>query len=121
MKRYETRFEDGTYAIEADDGWFDVGEVEDIHDLVGGETYTIEYDDQAQAAAWLRTDADGTITFDVCETLASMTFEQSFVEKVKGTPLDDTDEEGYPLRTVLFTDLMTEIWDSKGNLDEGGT
>ncbi|WP_273837370.1 hypothetical protein [Halococcus sp. PRR34] len=118
MDRYETRFEGETYVIESDDGWFDVGDIDDIYDLIGGKTYTIEYDNQTQTAAWLRTDADGRITFDVHDTLADMTFEQSFVENVRQAPIEEKDDNGYPLRTTLFADLMTEIWDSKGNLDE---
>lgn len=116
MERYETRIENGTFSIEGPNGWLRIGEMETIYDLVGGETYTIEYDDQAQTVSWLDTEEDGTITFDVRETLAEMSYDEEFVSNLANIDPDATDEEGTLLRTTVFADMMTEIWDSKGNL-----
>jgi hypothetical protein len=116
MERYETRIENGTFSIEGQSGWLQIGEMETICDLVGGETYTIEYDDKAQTVGWLDTAADGTITFDVCETLAEMSYDEEFVGNLANIDRDATDEEGNLLRAAVFADMMTEIWDSKGNL-----
>jgi hypothetical protein len=116
MERYETRIENGTFSIEGQSGWLRIGEMETICDLVGGETYTIEYDDKAQTVGWLDTAADGTITFDVRETLAEMSYDEEFVGNLANIDRDATDEEGNLLRASVFANMMTEIWDSKGNL-----
>jgi hypothetical protein len=116
MDRYETRIENGTFSIEGQSGWLRIGEMETICDLVGGEMYTIEYDDQAQTVSWLDTEEDGTITFDVRETLEGMSYDEEFVSNLADIDRDATDEEGTLLRAAVFADMMTEIWDSKGNL-----
>lgn len=117
MKRYETRIEDGILSVESANGWEVIGELSDIHELVGGETYTIEYDDHAQVVSWLDTEEDGTFTFDVRDTLDEMSYNDEFITQIVDIDPDATDEDGYSLRTSVFADLMTEIWDSKGNLE----
>lgn len=116
MKRYETRIENGTFSIESPNGWLRIGEMETICDLVGGETYTIEYDDKARTVSWLNTEEDGTVTFDVCETLEEMSYDEDFISPLTNIDRDATDEEGTLLRAAVFTDMMTDIWDSKGNI-----
>ena len=118
MQRYETRVEDGTLYVEGTAAdWLEVGSLDDIVALAGGETYTLEYDDYGRAADWVATDDEGVLTFDVRETIADMSYQEDFVQALEGASLEETDEEGYPRRTVLFADLMTRIWDSKGNVD----
>ncbi|MFC4990272.1 hypothetical protein [Saliphagus infecundisoli] len=115
MKRYETDVRNGVLYLETDDDWIEIGPMDDICELVGGETYTIEYDERQRQVSWLDTD-DGELTFDVRETLADVDYDRDFVENI--TPIDGekTDDEGYPMRASVFADLMTDIWDSKGNL-----
>lgn len=115
MKRYDTDVRSGVLHLETDEGWIEIGSMDDICELVGGETYTIEYDERQRQVSWLDTD-DGELTFDVRETLADVDYDREFVENI--APVDDekTDEEGYPMRTSVFADMMTDIWDSKGNL-----
>jgi DNA-dependent RNA polymerase auxiliary subunit epsilon len=117
MERHETRIADGTLYIEADDEWLTVGEMDDIYELMGGETYTIEYDERQRTQSWLDTDEDGRLTFDVRKTLAGMSYDDEFVSTIAGASLDESNEAGYSHRTSLFADLMKRIWDSKGNLD----
>lgn len=117
MNRYETRITDGTFSIERQNGWLQIGEINTIIELTGGDTYTIEYDEQAQTVSWLDTAADGTITFDVQETLEGMSYDEEFVSNLADVDLDATDVDGYPLRTAVFVDMMTEIWDTKGNMN----
>lgn len=114
MDQHRIHIEDGTLAVELDDGWLEVGEMDAIYDLFGGETYTIEYDDEVAAVPWLSTD-DGDLTVDVSETLADISFDDEFVRNLRNTPLDEIGPNGYPVRTELFADLVTDIWDSKGN------
>lgn len=116
MKRYRTDVRGGTLHLERDDGWMRVGAMDDICELVGGEEYSIEYDERERAAAWLNDD-EGTVTFDVRDTLADLTFDDEFVGLVAQVGMDEVDEEGYPLRTSVFADMLTRIWDSKGDID----
>jgi DNA-dependent RNA polymerase auxiliary subunit epsilon len=118
MERFQTRIDDGVLYVEGfeDDQWFEVGAMDAVVELVGGETYTIEYGDRQQVVSWLNTDEDGTITFDVRDTIDDVSFDREFVTNLTDTGLE-TGDDGYPKRTVFFADMMTEIWDSKGNLD----
>jgi hypothetical protein len=117
MDRHDTKIEDETFYVESENGWLEVGPLDDVDDLVGGREYTLDYDDDAASAAWLNTEDDNTITFDVRDTLADMTYTSDIVTALQNTPLE-LDSEGHPRRTVLFADLMTQIWDSKGNIDQ---
>ncbi|WP_224450366.1 hypothetical protein [Haloprofundus salilacus] len=119
MKRYQTDVRTDDLYIETDDGWLTVGAMDDICELVGGETYSIVYGKRQQAVSWLDTDDEGTLTFDVRETLAEMSYDKEFVSTVADVPITESDDEGYPLRTSVFADLMMRIWDSKGNLEAG--
>ncbi|MFB6188313.1 MAG: hypothetical protein ABEI57_00365 [Halapricum sp.] len=117
-KRHETRVEDGRFYIEYEDDWLEIGPMDDIVELLGGETYTLEYTEQQAAAAWLNTDDDGTLTIDVRDSITSMSFRAEFVRNLATTPLNEAGDSGSPLRTELFADLMETILESKGNLDE---
>lgn len=117
MQRYETRIDDGTLYIEAGEDDLEIGSMDDICELLGGETYTLEYDEEAQTVGWLQTDDDGTITFDIRETIDDMDYDETFVTKIRREPLDRTTPDGYRVRTAEFADLMANIWDSKGNFE----
>lgn len=116
MDRHGTKIEDEVLFVETEDGWIEIGALPDIYTLVGGREYTIEYDEQAASVAWLDTAPDNTLTFDVRDTLADMSYTTETVDVLGNTPLDQG-EDGYPQRTSLFADLMIQIWDSKGNID----
>lgn len=118
MRRYDTRFDNGTLYVEGPDDWLEIGPISDIQMILGGETYTIEYDERAQATGWLDTDEDGTITFDIRETIEDMSYDEEFVTTLAATPLEQTDSEEYPHRLSLFAEMMQKIWDSKGNLED---
>lgn len=118
MERHGIRIDDDVVAIERDRGWLQIGELDAIYELVGGRSYTIEYDDRQAAASWLDTD-DGELTFDVRESIASMQFGEAFAETLGKTPLGEHGPSGHPLRTEVFVDHVTEIWESKGNPSTG--
>lgn len=101
---------------ESDVQWVEIGPVDDLVDLIGGEEYVLEYDERQRAAGWLDTDEDGRLTFDVRETIRTTDFNDEFVEAIAGAPADETTEEGHPKRAVTFADLLTTIWDAKGDL-----
>lgn len=116
MDRYDTDVRDGVLFLESTDGWLEIGRLDDICELVGGETYTLEYDERQRQVDWLDTDDEGKLSFDVRETLAEMDFNDEFVGNIEPVDADETDEDGYPLRASVFADMMTNIWDSKGDL-----
>lgn len=128
MKRYETAAIEGTLYLEAPDGaeghpeadpdgWLEIGPLDAVVDAIGGETYELEYDERQRTVGWLDTDEDGVLSFDVRETLRSVDFDDEFVENVAGVPADETNADGESARAAVFADLVTTIWDSKGNLD----
>jgi DNA-dependent RNA polymerase auxiliary subunit epsilon len=111
MKRYATAIEDGTLYVETDDGRTEVGTMDQIEELVGGETFDIEYERRHAALVdWVETDESGVLTIDVREELADMSYPAAFVEKLQDRDGDD--------RTEFFADSMATVWESKGNLDD---
>lgn len=116
MDRYDTDVRDGVLFLESTDGWLEIGRLDDICELVGGETYTLEYDERQRQVDWLDTDEEGKLSFDVRETLTEMDFNDEFVGNIEPVDADETDEDGYPLRASVFADMMMNIWDSKGDL-----
>lgn len=115
--RYEPQIEAETLYLECKQHRIEVGTMDCIVELAGGESYTIEYTDRQSAAAWLLTDDDNTITFDVREVVGEMPHTQDLVSNLENCPINETTVDGDPKRAALFVDLVTEIWDSKGNLD----
>lgn len=114
MERHDTRIENGTLFVEVDDEDLEIGEMDAICELLG-ETYTVQYGEDQRKMAWLDTDEDGTLTFDVRETLDDLDYNDAFVEKMAAEPIDRTSADGHPVRTEAFADLMSDLWDSKGD------
>jgi len=117
MRRYETRIDDGVLYVEGPDGRLEVGQMDDIVELVGGETYVVEYDSRQQTAAWLDTDDEGRLEFDVRQTIAEYSFDEEFVAKLASADAGPTDD-GFPGRVVFFADAMARIWDPERDLEE---
>jgi len=119
VTRYDVRIEDGIVHLVGEER-IPVGPVDHVEELAGGEVYEVEYDEEvAETYAWTDTDDDHVLRFDVVETIESMDFPTDFAAQV--AQIDhDADGEGISARTEFFVDMMTSIWDSKGNLDAGG-
>jgi len=118
MERHETRIEDGRLYVETGEGDLDLGSMEDVLSITGGECYTIKYEeDYARVTDWLDLDEAGEMTIDVRETLATMSYPGTFVAKLSDRSMDPG-EEGVPERTRYFTETMIRIWEEKGNLDD---
>ncbi|WP_226482816.1 hypothetical protein [Natrinema amylolyticum] len=115
--RYEPRIADETLYLKRDDHSLEIDSMKHIVKLAGGETYTIEYTDQQTAAAWLDTDDENAITFDVREVVGELPHTPEFATNLENAPLEETTDDGHSKRTSLFVDHFTEILDSKGNLD----
>lgn len=116
--RYEGVVENGTLYLEDGDHRIEIGPMDAVVELIGGETYTLEYDDRQSATAWLATDEDNTITFDVRDELVDWAYTEDLVRNVDDSPLDRTGESGHPIRAEVFVDMVTTIWDSKGNVHD---
>ncbi|MFC6906639.1 hypothetical protein [Halalkalicoccus tibetensis] len=115
--RYGARIDGGTFYLAREGDRVEVGPMDTIVEHIGGETYTLEYTSRQSAVSWLATDADDTITLDVRQELEQWEYTDAFVEDVKRSPPDEEASEGARARTRVFADLVTDIWDSKGNLD----
>lgn len=113
MKRYETRIEGGTVFLETDDGQLEIGDLDAIVDVVGNETYTISYDERQRTQAWLDTDEEGKITFDVREAVADMSHRGEVVERMRATGLS-RERYGLPERTVEFAKEIVDIFEQQG-------
>lgn len=119
MDRYHTRIEGETVFIETESEPLEIGDLGEVIELVGGEEYTITYEeDYAKAVDWLDLDEDESMSFDVIETIQSMDFPASFVRALKNRPLDSGGSSEPAERTVYFATVMQSIWDSKGSLDD---
>jgi hypothetical protein len=118
MQRYDTRIKDGRIYIETGTGDMDVGSLEHIYSITGGNKYTITYDnDFAGATDWLDLDEDGAMTIDVRETLESMDFPAAFVERLSARSPDAGDGE-IPERAAFFAESIVTAWDQKGNFEQ---
>lgn len=118
VTRYETQIEDEVLYIEYEDRLLEIGSVEAIVDLMGGETYTLEYTKKQASAAWLNTDENNTIDVNVREAIESMSYQRDFITNLANCSLDENGDAGYPKRTELYADLMTHILESKGNIED---
>ncbi|OVE85212.1 hypothetical protein [Natronolimnobius baerhuensis] len=115
--RYEGVVDNGTLYLVEDNHQIEIGQMDAVVDLIGGETYTLEYDEKQSAAAWLSTDDDNTITLDVREELVDWVYTEDLIQNITDTSLEQTGDSGHPIRTEVFADMVTSIWDSKGNLE----
>lgn len=112
--RYETRIEDGIVYLDGERGRLEVGPVQTVVDAVGSETYTIHYGTQAVSLYDWLDDEGETLEIDVRETLSAYPLPAPVVHAIAGKPL-----EGHPTpaRTAYFADVLTRIWDGKGEAD----
>ncbi|GAB6878197.1 hypothetical protein JCM17823_04710 [Halorubrum gandharaense] len=116
MERYEPVIRNGVLHLETETESVTIGELESVVSAVGTETYTVEYDDRQQTVAWLNTDEGGRLSFDVAETVTDMTYDEEFLDNLRSVDADAVDEDGRPLRASVFADMLTAIWDAKGDL-----
>lgn len=119
----ETRFEavlpnDKLY-LENEETSIEVASIYTIIELISGETYTIEYSDRQASAAWLSTNGENLITFDVRQTILETPYTAEFVERLASFPREELGDTGYPKRTEEFSKHITEIWDEKGSVHDG--
>lgn len=116
--RFSATVEGNILYLENDDNRVEIGSMDAIIGLMGGETYTLEYTSQQAGVSWLSTDKDPAITLDVRQELVDWRYSEELVTNVEKSPLDEPGESGYSQRLEVFVDMVTAIWDSKGELNE---
>ena len=116
MKRYEPECQDGTLFLVAGDDRVEVGAVDDVVDAMGGDTYTIQYDDKQRTQPWLETD-DGRLDVDVRESVTTLSHTEELVSDLREYDMD-TARYGLPTRTYKFADMVVDILEQQGGSDE---
>ncbi len=111
MTRYEPECVDGTLFLVGDDR-IEVGTIDDIVAAIGGDTYTIEYDEKQRTQSWLDTD-DGALEVDVRETVTTLYHTEEMVSELRDYDMD-TDRYGLPTRTVEFSNRFVDILEQQG-------
>ncbi|WP_267643153.1 hypothetical protein [Haloarchaeobius amylolyticus] len=117
MSRYEPECEDGTLFLVSADDRIEIGALDDIVDVVGGETYTIAYDEDQQRQPWLET-SDGELSVDVRETVTTMSHPEAVAASLRNVDMD-ADRYGIPTRTVEFANRLVDVLDSQGADTDG--
>lgn len=112
MARYTPECEDDTLFLSSDNDRLEIGTIDDIVDAVGGETYTIEYDEKQRKQSWLDIE-DGVLEIDVRETVTSLAHTEETVSKLREYDME-TDRYGLPTRTVEFTNEFVDILEQQG-------
>jgi hypothetical protein len=112
MKQYEPERRDGSLYLVCEDDALEVGDVDEIINVIGGETYEIEYDEEQRAQPWLDTE-DGVLEIDTRDAVTTMTHTPDFVSDLKEYDMS-TDRYGVPTRTVQFAHGMIDILEQQG-------
>ncbi|NHN60713.1 MULTISPECIES: hypothetical protein [Halorussus] len=115
MERYEPECVDGTLFLVADDDRVEVGAVDDVVAAVGGDTYSIEYDQKQRTQPWLDTD-DGVLEIDVRETVTTLPHTEETVSELREYGME-TERYGLPRRTVEFADRFVDVLERQGRED----
>lgn len=112
MKQYEPERRDGSLYLVCEGHSVEIGTVDDIVDVIGGETYEIEYGEEQRAQPWLDTE-DGVLEIDTRDAVTSMTHTPEFVSDLEEYDMA-TDRYGLPTRTVEFAHGMIDILERQG-------
>lgn len=112
MKRYEPECVDGTLYLVAGDDRVEVGSVDDVVAAVGGDAYTIEYDEKQRTQPWLEND-DGVLEVDVREMVTTLYHTEETVSELCEYDMR-TAQYGLPTRAVVFADRFVDILEQQG-------
>lgn len=118
MTRYEPACEDGTLYLVADDreDRVEVGPVDDVVAAIGGDAYTIEYDERQRAQPWHDLD-DGRLEVDVRDAVTTLPHTPDLVDDLREHGMG-TDQYGIPARAVAFADRFVDILEQQGKTDD---
>ena len=113
MQRYEPECANGTLFLVAGDDRIEVGAIDDVVDAMGGDTYSIQYDEKQRTQPWLETD-DGRLDIDVRETVTSLPFTPEQVSELREYDMG-TDRYGLPARTYEYANMLVDVLDQQGD------
>lgn len=113
MKQYKPKCEEGTLLLVADDEQVEIGAVDQIVDAIGGETFTLEYDEEQQTQPWLDLDENNALEIDVREAVTTMHHPEDLVSDVRKHDLS-IDRYGIPERAMVFADKFVDILNEHG-------
>jgi hypothetical protein len=112
MTRYEPVVSEGSLALVGDDDRLEVGTVDDVVAAIGGETYTVEYDEMQRTQPWLDSD-DGALEVEVRDAVTTLPHLPETVAELREVGMG-TDRYGLPERTVEFADHVVDILEAQG-------
>lgn len=112
MKRYQPECVDGTLVLVSEDDRVEIGAVDDVMAALGGDTYSLDYDEKQRTQPWLETD-DGTLDVDVRETVTTLPHTRETVSELREYDMR-TDRYGLPRRTYEFANVIADILEEQG-------
>lgn len=112
MKRYQPECVDGTLVLVSEDDRVEIGAVDDVMAALGGDTYSLDYDEKQRTQPWLETD-DGTLDVDVRETVTTLPHTREMVSELREYDMR-TDRYGLPRRTYEFANVIADILEEQG-------
>lgn len=113
MKQFKPECEEGTLLLVADDERVEIGAVDQIVDAIGGETFTLEYDEEQQTQPWLDLDENNALEIDVREAVTSMHHSEDLVSDLREHDLS-IDRYGIPERAMVFANRFVDILNEQG-------
>ncbi|MCU4799398.1 hypothetical protein OB920_03300 [Halobacteria archaeon HArc-gm2] len=113
MTRYATFVEAGTVYVGSEDGQVEVGDVDDILDVIGGPAWTISYTDAAKERHPAMDTSDEGLVVDVVDMIQAMTHGEKFVRTLQAHPVETAADDEMAPRTGLFVGKLLE------NLENG--
>lgn len=113
MTRYATFVEAGTVYVGSADGRLEVGDVDDILDVVGGAAWTISYSEAEKGRRPAMDTSDEGLVVDVVDMIQAMTHGEKFVRTLAAHPVETTSDDEMAPRTGLFVGKLLE------NLENG--
>lgn len=111
MERYEPECKNGTLFLVAGDHRVEVGAMDDVVDAMGGDTFSIEFDEKQRTQPWLETD-DGKLVIDVRDTVTNLPFTPEQVAELREYDRG-TDRYGLPRRTYEYANMLVDILDQQ--------
>lgn len=113
MVRYKPEKVNGTLFLVAENDQIKIGTINNVVDAIGGEIYTIEYDQEQRTQPWLQTD-DGMLEVDVREVITTLNYTEEFASELRNYDME-TDRYGLPTRTVEFANGFIDILEQQGS------
>lgn len=113
MVRYKPKKVDGTLFLVAGNDRIEIGTVDHVVDAIGGEIYTIEYDQKQRTQPWIEID-EGVLEINVREAITTLNYTEEFASELRNYSMGN-DRYGIPTRTVEFANGFIDILEQQGS------